>query len=175
MPVGTHVVNSLGQDLACRHLESVADWWIVRPVLPQGVRVHADAGEDKAGISSAQKQCVPVLLCRVCACMQTQAKVQLDDRDGRSGVPAPHPLQAPGQQQMGPPPSQYAGGPPPGQVCAAEPNLAFLASVGDAGMQSDLPEASHQIPPPCGTPAPACRVCCRPVSSYCYPDVCMLA
>lgn len=45
---------------------------------------------------------------RVCACMQTQVKVQMDERDGQ-GHPPPNPLQAPGQQTMGY--SAYAGPP----------------------------------------------------------------
>ena len=43
--------------------------------------------------------------------MQAQAKVQLDDRDARGGQQAPHPLQAPGQQQMMGGPAAYVGGP----------------------------------------------------------------
>ena len=48
------------------------------------------------------------VLRRVCACMQTQVKVQMDDRDA-GGHAAPNPLQPPGQQQMGY--SAYAGPP----------------------------------------------------------------
>ena len=40
--------------------------------------------------------------------MQTQVKVQMDERDGQ-GHPPPNPLQPPGQQTMGY--SQYAGPP----------------------------------------------------------------
>ncbi len=42
--------------------------------------------------------------------MQTQAKVQLDERDGRGHGPQQHPLQAPGQQYMGQPPPGYGQG-----------------------------------------------------------------
>ena len=54
------------------------------------------------------KSAMALVLRRVCACMQTQVKVQMDERDGQ-GHPAPNPLQPPGQQTMGF--SQYAGPP----------------------------------------------------------------
>lgn len=49
-----------------------------------------------------------VRLRRVCACMQTQVKVQMDERDSHN-QPPPNPLQPPGQQMMGQ--SAYAGPP----------------------------------------------------------------
>lgn len=57
--------------------------------------------------------------------MAAQHKVQLDERDSQGRPPAPHPLQAPGVQMMGP--SAYAGPPPggpqggPPQVCLSSP------------------------------------------------------
>ncbi len=57
---------------------------------------------------------------RVCACMQAQHKVQLDERDGRGAPPPPNPLQAPGVQMMGP--SAYAG-PPPGGPQGGPPQV----------------------------------------------------
>ncbi len=57
------------------------------------------------------------VLRRVCACMQTQVKVQMDERDA-GGHAAPNPLQPPGQQTMGY--SAYAG---PPQVQAAPATL----------------------------------------------------
>ncbi|CAL8465263.1 g4798 [Coccomyxa elongata] len=70
------------------------------------------SGNDELGeLAHCTDNIAQVAWCSVCACMQAQHKVQLDERDGRGAPPPPNPLQAPGVQMMGP--SAYAG-PPPG-------------------------------------------------------------
>ncbi|CAL5222266.1 g4604 [Coccomyxa viridis] len=72
--------------------------------------------QEVAELAHCTDNIAQVLWCSVCACMQTQVKVQMDERDA-GGHAAPNPLQPPGQQTMGY--SAYAGppqgGPPPQQ------------------------------------------------------------
>ncbi|KAL4420302.1 hypothetical protein ABPG77_001392 [Micractinium sp. CCAP 211/92] len=84
-----------------------------------------------------------ILWCSVCACMQTQHKVQLDERDNNPGiVVAPYAAPAPQTMQGG------AGGYPP------QPYGAYAAPPPQAGMSYPPPPPGYGAPPPGGYPPP---------------------
>ncbi|GAB4814520.1 hypothetical protein N2152v2_001566 [Parachlorella kessleri] len=88
----------------------------------------------------------------VCACMQTQHKVQLDERDRNPGLVRPPvaPYIAPGQQAMG------VGGPAPPPVYGAyqapppQPQPQYGGGQPGYGGQPAYPPPQQQYPPPPG-------------------------
>lgn len=93
-----------------------------------------------------------ILWCSVCACMQTQAKIQLDERESNPGVvvsqayaaPAPQAMHGGGYPQQPPPYGAYAA-PPPQQ------GMAYPAQQG----QGAPPPGAYPPPAPQGYPPPA--------------------
>lgn len=95
--------------LVCRRRAKLYDMWRMSHVLASWSAMHA-LNHPAVGfcILVIQSSDRAVRLRRVCACMQTQVKVQMDERDSHN-QPPPNPLQPPGQQMMGQ--SAYAGPP----------------------------------------------------------------
>ncbi|XP_048532740.1 uncharacterized protein LOC125511417 [Triticum urartu] len=87
--------------------------------------VAAIVGSEELSEASQILSCLSdMVYCSVCACMQTQHKVEMDKRDGKFG---PQPMQVPPMQQMSridqpvPAPAGYAPQPAYGQPYGAYP------------------------------------------------------
>lgn len=102
-----------------------------------------------------------VTWCTVCACMQTQHKVQLDHRDANPGsIPPPMPGMVPpgvqmvamGQPQagrpMGPPPPGYGAYPPPPQQPYPPPPHGYAQQAPLPGQPGAYPPGGQYGPPP---------------------------
>lgn len=107
-----------------------------------------DVIQDMAQIIDIIADCLWV---SVCACMQTQHKVQIDERDSNPGLVRPPigPYVAPGQQAM--PPPGYGAQPPPQYGAYSAPPPVQQPMYGQQQQQGHpygYPPPAQQYPPP---------------------------